>query len=138
MSFSQTSQLSALFPASQVRRRGRAASCDGQARGRVLRLEPLESRCLLSAVTGLGNSTGTGQSLTLADLPIAAQQTISSAIGQDQSAYHAETSTTGTTLANPANGFTAEVQSGALHVTAGSHTWDMALAGLGYGGAVQP
>ena len=42
------------------------------------------------------------------------------------------------TLANPANGFTAQVQSGALQVSAGSDTWDMSLLGLGYGGAVQP
>ena len=42
------------------------------------------------------------------------------------------------TLANPANGFTAQVQSGALQVSAGSDTWDMSLVGLGYGGAVQP
>ena len=41
-------------------------------------------------------------------------------------------------MANPANGFTAQVQSGALQVSAGSDTWDMSLAGLGYGGAVQP
>ena len=41
-------------------------------------------------------------------------------------------------MANPANGFTAQVQSGALQVSAGSDTWDMSLDGLGYGGAVQP
>ena len=75
---------------------------------------------------------------TLADLPVAAQHAISSAIGQDQSAYHAASGAAGVTLANPANGFTAQVQSGALHVSAGSDTWDMSLVGLGYGGAVQP
>ena len=78
------------------------------------------------------------QHQTLADLPVAAQHAISSAIGQDQSAYHAASAAAGVTLANPANGFTAQVQSGALHVSAGSDTWDMSLAGLGYGGAVQP
>ena len=42
-------------------------------------------------------------------------------------------------LTNPANGFTAQVQqSGALQVSTGSDTWDMALAGLSLGGAVQP
>ena len=92
---------------------------------RRLLCEPLEDRRLLSVAT-------------LADLPVAAQHAISSAIGQDQSAYHAASAAAGVTLANPANGFTAQVQSGALHVSAGSDTWDMSLAGLGYGGAVQP
>ena len=41
-------------------------------------------------------------------------------------------------LANPANGFTAQVQSGTLQVSAGLDTWDMTLAGLSYGGVVQP
>ena len=42
-------------------------------------------------------------------------------------------------MTNPANGFTAQVQqSGALQVSTGSDTWDMALAGLSLGGAVQP
>ena len=63
---------------------------------------------------------------------------LSSAIGQDQSAYHAASAAAGVTLANPANGFTSQVQAGALHVSAGSDTWNMALEGLGYGGAVQP
>ena len=56
----------------------------------------------------------------------------------DQAAYHAASGAVGVALANPANGFNAQVQSGALHVSAGSDTWDMSLAGLGYGGAVQP
>ena len=41
------------------------------------------------------------------------------------------------TLANPANGFTAQLQSGALQVSTGLDTWDMSLVGLGYGGAMQ-
>src|SRR5208337_1058934 len=41
-------------------------------------------------------------------------------------------------LSNPANGFTAQVQSGALHVSAGSDIWDMSLVALGYGGATLP
>ena len=41
-------------------------------------------------------------------------------------------------LANQANGFTAQVQAGTLRVSTGPDTWDMALVGLGYGGAVQP
>ena len=93
---------------------------------RQLFLEPLENRCLLSGGT------------TLADLPAAAQNAISSAIGQDQSAYHAAPSAAGVGLANPANGFTAQLRAGALQVATGADMWDMALVGLGYGGAVQP
>ena len=118
---------------------------------RRLTVEPLEQRTMLSigpssiinpvAGGGVGDAvqtSGAAQPQTLADLPVAAQQAISSAIGQDQSAYHAASGAAGVTLANPANGFTAQVQSGALQVSAGSDTWDMSLAGLGYGGAVQP
>ena len=101
------------------------------ARRRVLRLEPLESRCLLSAATVAGNS------LTLADLPVAAQSAISAAIGRDQVDYQAAAGAEGFQFTNPANGFTAQVQAGALQVSAGPDTWDMSLAGLGYGGAVQ-
>ena len=77
-------------------------------------------------------------STSFADLPGAAQHAVSSAIGQDQAAYHAANGEAGVTLANPANGFTAQVQSGALHVSAGADTWDMSLVGLGYGGTMQP
>ena len=105
---------------------------------RTLSMERLEVRCLLSASLGLSGASDTVDPKTLADLPVAAQHAISSAIGQDQSAYHAASGAAGVTLANPANGFTAKVQSGALRVSAGSDTWDMSLAGLGYGGAMQP
>ena len=105
---------------------------------RRLLCELLEDRRLLSLGLALGGATNTTQSQTLADLPVAAQHAISSAIGQDQSAYHAASGAAGVTLANPANGFTAQVQSGALHVSSGLDTWDMSLAGLGYGGAVRP
>ena len=118
---------------------------------RRLAVEPLEQRAMLSiglspiintiAEGGVGDgvqASSTTQHQTLADLPVAAQHAISSAIGQDQSAYHAASDAAGVTLANPANGFTAQVQSGALHVSAGADTWDMSLEGFGYGGAVQP
>ncbi len=78
------------------------------------------------------------QDLTVAGLPIAAQQVVSSAIGQDELAYHAASGAAGVTLANPANAFVVQVQSGTLLVSAGSDTWNMSLAGLGYGGALQP
>ena len=77
------------------------------------------------------------ESQSLADLPVAAQQSISSAIGQDQPAYHVASAATGVTMANPANDFTAQVQSGALQISTGSDTWDMSLYGLGYGDVVQ-
>ncbi|MGA2259785.1 MAG: FG-GAP repeat protein [Thermoguttaceae bacterium] len=103
---------------------------------RRLLCERLEARTLLSV--GLTQAGSAAQQQTLADLPGAAQQAISSAIGQDQAAYHAATAVGGVSLANLANGFTAQLHSGALQVSAGSDTWDMTLAGLGYGGAVQP
>ena len=93
---------------------------------RRLLLEPLEHRCLLSGDTTLG------------DLPTAAQNSISSAIGQDQPAYHAAPDAAGVSLTNPANDFSAQLRAGTLQVSAGADTWDMALVGLGYGGAVQP
>jgi hypothetical protein len=91
------------------------------------RLELLEHRLLLAVGANIPNST-------LADLPTNAQ----SAIGQDQSAYHAASGTAGVSLANLANRFTTQVQSGTLHVPAGLDTWDMLLRGVGYDGAVQP
>jgi hypothetical protein len=103
---------------------------------RRLLCETLEARTLLSI--SLAGTGGAAQQQTLGDLPIAAQHAISSAIGQDQSAYHAASATAGVTLANPANGFTAQLQSGALQVSAGSDTWDMSLVGLSYGAAMQP
>jgi len=111
---------------------------------RRLLCEALEAGTLLSvgppqAAVGQAVQAGSGpQQQTLADLPIAAQHSISSAIGQDQSAYHATSGALGVTLANLANGFTARLQSGALQVSAGSDTWDMSLVGLSYGGAVKP
>jgi len=85
-------------------------------------LEALEERRLLSvglAGAGLGDGVqagSTAQHQTLADLPVAAQQAVSSAIGQDQSAHHAAFAATGVTMANPANGFTAQVHLGTLLV----------------------
>ena len=53
---------------------------------RVLAIELLEARCLLSASLGLGAVSGTAGAKNLADLPVAAQHAISSAIGLDQEA----------------------------------------------------
>ncbi|MGA2253266.1 MAG: GH25 family lysozyme, partial [Thermoguttaceae bacterium] len=103
---------------------------------RRLVCEALEARTLLSV--GLAQVGSAAHHQTLADLPVLAQQAISSAIGQDEAAYHAASAAAGLTLANPANGYTARLQSGALQVSTGSDTWDMSLVGLGYGGAMQP
>jgi hypothetical protein len=103
---------------------------------RRLLCEALEARTLLSV--GLCQASSPTQQQTLEGLPAAAQHAISSAIGQDQSAYHAASAAGGASLANPANGFTAQVQAGVLRVSAGSDTWEMSLMGLGCGGAIQP
>ena len=99
-------------------------------------VESLEQRTLLSVVAD--SIAAASQQQTLSGLPAAAQQAVSAAIGRDEPAYHAASVAAGVTLANPANGFTARVQTGALQVAAGADTWDLALTGLGYGGAVQP
>jgi len=54
---------------------------------RRLLCEALEVRTLLSVA--LAQPATAAQPQTLTDLPIAAQHAISSAIGQDQAAYHA-------------------------------------------------
>jgi len=118
---------------------------------RRLAVEPLEQRAMLSigpssiinpiAALGAGKGIPAGggaQHQTVANLPVAAQHAISSAIGQDQPAYHGTLGAEGVTLANPANGFTAQLNAGALQISAGLDTWDMSLVGLAYGGAVQP
>ena len=83
-----------------------------------------EVRTLLSvglAQAGVGDGVLAGtaaQKQTLADLPVAAQQETSSAIGQDQSVYHATSNAAGVGLANPANGLPPSC-AGALLVSAG-------------------
>ena len=77
-------------------------------------------------------------SQTLADMPMASQYAISAAIGNDQAAYHAATCPGGFALANPANGFTAQLQSGVLHLSAGADTWAMSLESVNLDGAMQP
>ena len=58
---------------------------------RGLGFEPLEERRLLSVAIAGVQVASAAQQQTLADLPAAQQQAISSAIGADQSAYHATT-----------------------------------------------
>ena len=67
-----------------------------------------------------------------------AQSAISADIGRDQAGYHAAAGAKGVfTFSNPANGFTAQLHSGVLNVSAGADTWAMSLEGFGYGGAIQ-
>jgi hypothetical protein len=91
---------------------------------RRLVCETLESRTLLS--------------VTLADLPVAAQQAIVAEIANDSSSYLVTRGAAGVTLSNLANDFTAQAQAGAIHVSAGLDAWDMALAGLDFGSLAQP
>ena len=93
-------------------------------------------RTLLSVALA-PTAASAAQHETLSSLPLAAQQSISTAIGQDQSAYHAASAAAGLNLTNAANAFTAQLHSGALQVSAGSNTWDMSLVGLGFGGATK-
>ena len=74
---------------------------------------------------------------TLADLSVVAQGAISTAIGRDQVQYHATAGAEGLSLTNPAHGFTARLQSGALHIVSGADTWKMSLERFGYGSAMQ-
>jgi hypothetical protein len=90
-------------------------------------LEELEPRLLLD-----------GHTQTLADLPVAARSAISTDIGRDQAQYHATAGADGLSLANTANGFTAQLQSGALIVDSGADSWRMSLEGFGYGGTIAP
>src|SRR5689334_11707306 len=84
---------------------------------RALFLELLEDRILLSRLPGIAEAP-VARSETLAELPVAAQQAVSSAIGQNRSAYHAASGAAGVSLFNPANGFAAQVQAGTLRVSA--------------------
>ena len=88
----------------------------------------LEQRRLLSVAS---------RSQTWADLPIAAQQATSAAIGQDQPAYHATFETSGVSLVNTANGFTAQLRAGTVVVSAGLDTWSMSLKAMDYGACAQ-
>src|SRR5579864_5447115 len=105
---------------------------------RELSVERLENRCLLSVALRISDRSEAAQPKTLADLPAAAQHAISTAIGEDQFAIHAASSAAVVSLANPTNGFSAQVQAGTLQVSTGPDSWDMSLEGLGYGGAMQP
>jgi hypothetical protein len=116
----------------------RSGQIKQRARALTLFVERLENRRLLSAALGTGDRSAYAQPETFADLPAAAQQAISSAIGQDQGAYHAASDAAGIRLANPANGFTAQFQAGTLQVSARADHWDMSLEGLGYGGSIEP
>ncbi len=124
--------------AARSERRSRQPRPNGGLRyHRRLGCEALEVRTLLSVALA-PTAASAAQHETLSSLPLAAQQSISTAIGQDQAAYHATSAAAGLNLTNAANAFTAQLHSGALQVSAGSNTWDMSLVGLGFGGATKP
>jgi hypothetical protein len=100
-----------------------------KSRHRRLTAEALEARTLLSVNSSLPVSLG--------DLPVPSQHAISAAIGNDESAYQAVSNASGVSLANPNNGFTANLQSGALAVATGADTWNMSLVGMSFGAAAQ-
>ena len=79
------SQKSAAVEPRAAKSRPRALGHLGCHRYRRLLVEPLEHRCLLSGGSGLGGGTSAGQQETLADLPVAAQQAVVSALGQGSS-----------------------------------------------------
>ena len=101
------------------------------------RIEYLDERRLLAAGLGLNASSSTAQPHTLADLPVAAQYSISAAIGRDQAEYHATANAAGFVLANQANGFSAQLQSGDLHVSSGADAWDVSLQDFGFGSGME-
>ena len=109
----------------------------GSMRHRWLRFETLEDRRLLAAELGLDEPAAGAPPKSLAELPAAAQYAVSAAIGRDQDAYHASVDAAGWTLANSAQGFTAQLQSGGLLISSGADRWQMSLAGFGYGGTTQ-
>jgi hypothetical protein len=112
-------------------KRGNAKRGAARAGVRRLACESLEVRALLSV-------TPAHFPVSLSDLPYHAQETISTTIGQDQAGYHAVANATGVALANAANGFNAQLQSGALSLTAGANTWGTSLIGISYGAAATP
>jgi trimeric autotransporter adhesin len=115
---------------------------DPRAGLRVLRLEPLEDRRLLSAVVPAASSreltTAAAASLAarLSVVPLSAQYAISAALGKDQAAYHATLQDRGFTLANAANSFSARLQSNVTSITAGPNELDMSLKQIGRGDAL--
>jgi hypothetical protein len=87
---------------------------------RALIVERLEDRRLLAGAAGISDPSAGTQHQHLADLPVATQQAISSAIGQEQSAYDAKPGMADVSLANPASGFTTDVQEAELTAAGGA------------------
>jgi len=132
---SPVTRASRIHDTRSVRSRNRRAPGKWLA-ARHVTIEQLEPRTVLSAMPGLA-SISAAHSQTLADLPLTAQASISAAIGSDQAAYHVAASPQGFALANPANSFTANLQSGVLQLSSGAVTWKMSLESVDYGGTTQ-
>ncbi|MCJ7723758.1 MAG: hypothetical protein MUP03_06460, partial [Anaerolineales bacterium] len=73
-----------------------------------------------------------------ASLPALAQGPISALIGADQSVYHARLDGTHFRMDNPEQGLSAEFSADGMQVSAGMHSWGLALEGYGYGESLQP
>jgi hypothetical protein len=71
-------------------------------------------------------------------LPLLAQGPISALIGADQSIYHARLDGTHFRMDNPGQGLSAEFSADGMQVSAGEHSWGLALDGYGYGDVLQP
>ena len=91
---------------SERRNRQPRKNVRGAMQHRRLGCEALEVRTLLSVALA-PTAASAAQHNTLSSLPLAAQQSISSAIGQDQVAYHASPAAAGLHLSNAANAFAA-------------------------------
>jgi len=72
-----------------------------------------------------------------ASLPLLAQGPISALIGADQSVYHARLDGTHFRMDNPEQGLSAVFGADGMQVSAGVHSWGLALEGYGYGESLQ-
>ena len=72
-----------------------------------------------------------------ASLPLLAQVPISALIGADQSVYHARLDGTHFRMDNPEQGLSAVFGADGMQVSAGVHSWGLALEGYGYGESLQ-
>ena len=73
-----------------------------------------------------------------ASLPALAQGLISALIGADQSVYHARLDGAHLRMDNPGQGLSADFSVEGMQVSAGEHSWRLALEGYGYGESLQP
>ena len=73
-----------------------------------------------------------------ASLPAGSQGPISALIGADQSIYHSRQAGTHFRMDNPGQGLSAKFSADGMQVSAGEHSWGLAMEGYGYGESLQP